>query len=104
MSIFALGDLERLRRFWLTGTCNPHLEENKPSEPLTPEQFLTAFLILLCGIFISTGLMGMEHGYMKWMRGSVHKAKDSPGCMAMISLVRSVSIYSTYSKYLHIIN
>jgi hypothetical protein len=32
--------------------------------------------------------MGMEHGYMKWMRGKIHKATDSPGCMAMISLVR----------------
>ena len=29
----------------------------------------------------------MEHGYMKWMRGTVGKPKDSPGCMAMISLV-----------------
>ena len=82
-----LGDLERLRRFWLTGTCNPHKEEKKASEPLAPEQFLSAFLLLLCGIFIATGLMGMEHGYMKWMRGTVGKPKDSPGCMAMISLV-----------------
>ena len=81
------GDLERLRRFWLTGTCNPHKEEKKASEPLAPEQFLSAFLLLLCGIFIATGLMGMEHGYMKWMRGTVGKPKDSPGCMAMISLV-----------------
>ena len=85
-----LGDLERLRRFWLTGTCNPYKEEKKASEPLAPEQFLSAFLLLLCGIFIATGLMGMEHGYMKWMRGTVHKARDTPGCMAMISLVRFI--------------
>ena len=32
------GDLERLRRFWLTGTCNPKKEEKKASEPLAPEQ------------------------------------------------------------------
>ena len=36
--------------------------------------------------------MGMEHGYMKWMRGTVGKPKDSPGCMAMISLVSSSMI------------
>ena len=88
-----VGDLERLRRFWLTGTCNPYKEEKKASEPLAPEQFLSAFLLLLCGIFIATGLMGMEHGYMKWMRGTVHKARDTPGCMAMISLVRNFHLF-----------
>ena len=91
---FLLGDLERLRRFWLTGTCNPKKEEKKASEPLAPEQFLSAFLLLLCGVFFATGLMGLEHAYMKWMRGSIHKAKDTPGCMAMISLVRFFHFYN----------
>ena len=38
--IFPPGDLERLRRFWMTGTCNPKKEENmkRSSEPLAPEQ------------------------------------------------------------------
>ena len=53
-----LGDLERLRRFWLTGTCNPKKEEKKASEPLAPEQFLSAFFLLLCGIGLAVGLMG----------------------------------------------
>lgn len=85
--IFDLGDLERLRRFWLTGMCNPKKEEKKASEPLAPEQFLSAFLLLLCGILLATGLMGMEHGYMKWVRGTVKKT-DRPGCCALVSLVR----------------
>ena len=33
-----LGDLERLRRFWLTGTCKVKKEEKRFSEPLAPEQ------------------------------------------------------------------
>ena len=49
------GDLERLRRFWLTGTCNPKKEEKKASEPLAPEQFLSAFFLLLCGILLAIG-------------------------------------------------
>ena len=96
-----LGDLERLRRFWLTGTCNPYKEEKKASEPLAPDQFLSLFLLLLCGIFIATGLMGMEHGYMKWMRGAVNKPRDSPGCMAMISLVRIFELFVKYNLCHH---
>ena len=40
--------------------------------------------------------MGMEHGYMRWMRGTVGKPKDSPGCMAMISLVSFSMININY--------
>ena len=87
-----VGDLERLRRFWLTGTCNPKKEEKKASEPLAPEQFLSAFLLLLCGILLAIGLMGLEHGYMKWMRGRVVKT-DRAGCCALVSLV-SIKLFS----------
>ncbi len=82
-----LGDLERLSRFWLTGTCNPKKEEKKASEPLAPEQFLSAFFLLLCGILLATSLMALEHAYMKWVRGKVAKT-DRAGCCAMLSLVR----------------
>ena len=97
-----LGDLERLRRFWLTGTCNPYKEEKKASEPLAPDQFLALFLLLFFGIFIAIGLMGMEHGYMKWMRGTVNKARDTPGCLAMISLVRTLfnKLFASITHYL----
>ena len=78
--------MERLRRFWLTGTCNPKKEEKKASEPLAPEQFLSAFFLLLCGIFLSVGLMGMEHAYIKWIRGKVVKT-DEAGCCALVSRV-----------------
>ncbi|XP_071745795.1 glutamate receptor ionotropic, NMDA 2D isoform X2 [Lepeophtheirus salmonis] len=78
------GDLERLRRFWLTGTCNPKKEEKKASEPLAPEQFLSAFLLLLCGIALAAGLMGLEHVYINYLRGRVVKT-DRAGCCALIS-------------------
>ncbi|XP_023245699.1 glutamate receptor ionotropic, NMDA 2B-like [Copidosoma floridanum] len=40
------GDLERLRRYWMTGTCRPDREVQKSSDPLALEQFLSAFLML----------------------------------------------------------
>ena len=83
---FLAGDLERLRRFWLTGTCNPKKEEKKASEPLAPEQFLSAFFLLMCGIFLAICLMGLEHAYIKWIRGRVAKT-DRAGCCALISKV-----------------
>ena len=86
------GDLERLRRFWLTGTCNPKKTEKKASEPLAPEQFLSAFVLLLCGIALALALMGMEHGYVKWVRGRVAK-KDRAGCCALLSLVWLILAY-----------
>ena len=81
------GDLERLRRFWLTGTCNPRKEEKKASEPLAPEQFLSAFVLLVCGIALAFGLIGLEHAYVKWIRIKVAR-RDEAGCCALVSKVR----------------
>lgn len=80
------GDLERLRRFWLTGTCNPKKEEKKASEPLSHEQFLSAFWLLVCGIFLATALMALEHTYVRWIKTRVAKS-DKAGCCALISTV-----------------
>ena len=80
------GDLERLRRFWLTGTCNPKKEEKRSSEPLAPEQFLSAFFILMCGAALAAGLCSLEHFYFKYLRRSIHK-QDTAGCCALLSLV-----------------
>ncbi len=85
-SMLVAGDLERLRRFWLTGTCNPRKEEKEASKPLAPEQFLSAFVLLVCGILLAGGLTGLEHAYVKWFRHRVAKT-DKAGCCALISKV-----------------
>ena len=87
ISISSTGDLERLRRFWLTGTCNPRKEEKKASEPLAPEQFLSAFVLLACGIALAAGLTGLEHAYVRWIRVRVAR-RDEAGCCALVSKVR----------------
>ena len=59
------GDLERLSRwpaeyvfkfsstnisrFWLHGVCKPNMQEKRASEPLSIDQFLSAFLLLVLG-------------------------------------------------------
>lgn len=52
----ANGDLERLRRYWMTGTCRPGKQEHKSSDPLALEQFLSAFLLLMAGVLLAGNL------------------------------------------------
>ena len=92
---FLTGDLERLRRFWLTGTCNPKKEEKRSSEPLAPEQFLSAFFLLMCGVLLAAGLCSLEHVYFKYVRNNVKKT-DQAGCCALISLVRKTFFLKIY--------
>ena len=46
------GDLERLSRYWLHGVCKPNMQEKRASEPLSIDQFLSAFLLLILGKII----------------------------------------------------
>lgn len=80
------GDLERLRRYWMTGSCKPGKEQHKTSDPLALEQFLSAFLLLMTGILIATTLLLLEHLYFKYIRKHLAKT-DKGGCCALVSLV-----------------
>ena len=63
-----LGDLERLSRFWMIGTCKPNIQEKRASEPLSIAQFTSAFLLLLIGLGFSMFLLILEHLYMKYVQ------------------------------------
>ncbi|XP_011502038.1 PREDICTED: glutamate receptor ionotropic, NMDA 2B [Ceratosolen solmsi marchali] len=80
------GDLERLRRYWMTGTCRLNKEVQKSSDPLALEQFLSAFLMLMVGILIAAILLLLEYIYSKCIRH--HLAKDSriSKCCALLSV------------------
>ena len=79
-----VGDLERLSRFWMSGTCKPNEQEKRASEPLSIAQFLSAFLLLLIGMAISVMLLFIEHFYMTFLQNHVTK-KSENGCCALIS-------------------
>ncbi|BET03077.1 glutamate receptor, ionotropic, n-methyl d-aspartate epsilon [Nesidiocoris tenuis] len=85
------GDLERLRRYWMTGTCKPGKEQHKTSDPLALEQFLSAFLLLMMGILLATLLLFFEHLYFKYVRKHLAK-KDRGGCCALVSLSMGKSL------------
>ncbi|XP_058827198.1 glutamate receptor ionotropic, NMDA 2B [Topomyia yanbarensis] len=87
----ANGDLERLRRYWMTGTCRPGKQEHKSSDPLALEQFLSAFLLLMAGILLAALLLLLEHLYFKYFRKRLAK-KDRGGCCALISLSMGKSL------------
>lgn len=81
----ANGDLERLRRYWMTGSCRPGKQEHKSSDPLALEQFLSAFLLLMAGILLAALLLALEHVYFKYVRQRLAKS-DGGGCCALVSL------------------
>ncbi|CAG9760404.1 unnamed protein product [Ceutorhynchus assimilis] len=85
------GDLERLRRYWMTGVCKPGKQEHKSSDPLALEQFLSAFLLLMAGILLATLLLLLEHLYFKYIRHHLAKT-DRGGCCALISLSMGKSL------------
>lgn len=80
------GDLERLRRYWMTGTCKPGREVQKSSDPLALEQFLSAFLLLMMGILLAAAFLLLEHLYFKYVRQHLARS-DGGGCCALFSLV-----------------
>jgi len=98
------GDLERLRRFWMTGTCKPKKEEKRSSEPLAPEQFLSAFFLLMCGVLLAACLCSLEHFYFRYIRNRVEKT-DHPGCCALVSLSvgKSLTFRGTVFEASHLI-
>ncbi|XP_023326378.1 glutamate receptor ionotropic, NMDA 2B isoform X2 [Eurytemora carolleeae] len=85
------GDLERLRRFWLTGTCRPRKQEKRSSEPLAPEQFLSAFFLLLLGVCLAAGLCSFEYLYCHYIRSKIAR-RDTPGCCSLISQSMGASL------------
>ncbi|CAH0546708.1 unnamed protein product [Brassicogethes aeneus] len=85
------GDLERLRRYWMTGVCKPGKQEHKTSDPLALEQFLSAFLLLMAGILLAALLLFLEYLYFKYVRKHLAKT-DRGGCCALISLSMGKSL------------
>lgn len=85
------GDLERLRRYWMTGSCLPGKNEHKSSDPLALEQFLSAFLLLMAGILLAALLLLNEHIYFKYFRKRLAPKTERGGCCALFSLSMGTS-------------
>ena len=86
------GDLERLSRFWMSGTCKPNVQEKRASEPLSIAQFLSAFLLLGIGTFAAISILMIEHLYMKYLQNRHAKGGISTGWLSLISQVESFGL------------
>ena len=86
------GDLERLRKFWFQGACKPSKSKGKLSKPLDVNQFMSAFLLLGCGILLTILLLALEHCYFRSCRKRLAKA-DTDGCFTLVSLVSPFTLH-----------
>lgn len=89
------GELERLQKFWLAGSCKKNEAKGESSKPLGILNFTSAFILLACGMVLGTILMIIEHIYFRFFRAKLRKW-DSYGCCSLVSLVR----YRLYKIYL----
>ncbi|KAF8786657.1 Glutamate receptor ionotropic like protein [Argiope bruennichi] len=85
------GDIERLQRFWLQGVCKPQNQKRNASNPLDINQFMSAFLLLGCGVLLTLLLLGLEHVYFMYVRKHLAK-KDNGGCFTLLSLSMGKSL------------
>ncbi|XP_064478765.1 glutamate receptor ionotropic, NMDA 2B-like [Ornithodoros turicata] len=83
------GDLERLQRFWLQGACKPDKPKRNASNPLDADQFMSAFLLLGCGVLLTLALLVMEHIYFRYIRKQI---TGNARCLALVSLSMGKSL------------
>lgn len=85
------GDLERLRRYWFQGACKMQKNTRNISKPLDVNQFMSAFLLLGCGILLTVVLLGLEHIYFRYCRQCLART-EKDACFTLISLSMAQSL------------
>lgn len=83
---FVLGELERLRKFWLAGACHRKQKRGQHSQNIGILNFTSAFILLAGGMLLGSLLLLLEHIYFKFGRSCLRRY-DKSGCCALISLV-----------------
>ena len=92
MSYRENGDLERLHRFWFTGACKPGERKKSSSKPLALAQFMSAFILLGCGVCLSILFLIMEHLYFKYLRKWASQLFGGSKWCALLSLSMADSL------------
>lgn len=80
------GDLERLRRYWFQGACKSQKNKRNISKPLDVNQFMSAFLLLGCGILLTVVLLALEHLYFRYCRHCLART-EKDACFTLVSMV-----------------
>ncbi|XP_062581711.1 glutamate receptor ionotropic, NMDA 2B-like isoform X2 [Saccostrea cucullata] len=85
------GELERLRKYWLSGPCYSKQRIGQSSQRLRVLNFTSAFILLSSGIVLGGLLLVMEHLYFRFGRKYLKKY-DKCGCCALVSLSMGKSL------------
>jgi ionotropic glutamate receptor NMDA 2B len=86
-SVCVIGELERLQKFWLAGTCKKTKESDHKSNPLGILNFTSAFILLAGGMVLGAVLLAWEHGFFLFLRRRLRQC-DSCQCCGLVSIVR----------------
>ena len=84
---FILDLLHRWKTFWLSGACKKTDKLANTNRTLGVRNFISAFILLLTGLIMSTILLIMEHLFFRYLRPRMSNL-DQYGCCGLISLVR----------------
>lgn len=85
------GELERLRKYWLSGPCYSKQRIGQSSQRLRELNFTSAFILLASGIVLGGLLLVMEHLYFRFGRKYLKKY-DKCGCCALVSISMGKSL------------
>ncbi|XP_056020166.1 glutamate receptor ionotropic, NMDA 2B-like isoform X2 [Ostrea edulis] len=85
------GELERLRKYWLSGPCYSKQRIGQSSQRLRELNFTSAFILLASGIVLGGLLLVLEHLYFRFGRKYLKKY-DKCGCCALVSLSMGKSL------------
>nr|QQY02579.1 glutamate receptor ionotropic, delta-2 [Cryptocotyle lingua] len=55
------GKLQRWKKFWQTGSCRRDAALGNTNKTLGVKNFISAFILLLCGILLCSLILGLEH-------------------------------------------
>ncbi|KAL3310746.1 Glutamate receptor ionotropic, NMDA 2B, partial [Cichlidogyrus casuarinus] len=80
------GQMQRWKKFWLAGACKKETGLRNSNKKLGVKNFISAFILLLCGILLCSILLMLEHLFYRFVRPRVRNM-DKYGCCGLISLV-----------------
>lgn len=86
-SLFPVGTLERLQKYWLAGACKKNSKEAEKSLKLGILNFTSAFILLAGGMLLGFCILFFEFVYFGFFRSRLRKW-DKCGCCGLVSLVR----------------
>ncbi|TPP55952.1 Glutamate [NMDA] receptor subunit epsilon-2 [Fasciola gigantica] len=79
------GKLQRWKKFWQTGTCRKDAALGNTNKTLGVKNFISAFLLLLCGMLICSLILFLEHIVHRYLRAQLQRTMDAKLCSIIVA-------------------